>query len=138
MNAPRLFALCAFAWLAGCGDTIHGAEYAEPAVREFRERMHQHQYEKIFDSSGDEFRAATPRAKGVALFEAVGRKLGELKNAKQINSGVNTNNGVTYATLVYDSTYDNGRATETFTVKIDDGKGVLVGYNISSLDMLIR
>jgi hypothetical protein len=134
-----LFVLvAAFASLAGCGDTLKGTEYAEATVAKFREQMKAGQFEQIYDSTGADFKAATSREIGVALFAAVDRKLGAFKRAKQVNWSVKTHNLVTMAVLVYDSEYSEGNATETFTVKVDDGKGELVGYNIQSLQMLIR
>jgi hypothetical protein len=134
-----LFVLvAAFASLAGCGDTLKGTEYAEATVAKFREQMKAGQFEQIYDSTGADFKAATSREIGVALFAAVDRKLGAFKRAKQVNWSVKTHNLVKMAVLVYDSEYSEGNATETFTVKVDDGKGELVGYNIQSLQMLIR
>lgn len=132
-------ALVAVAGLvAGCGDTIKGTEYAEATVAQFREQMSAGHFDRIYDAAGEEFKAATTRDVGVALFAAVDRKLGKLQKAEQINWSVNTHNMTTLAVLVYDSQYAEDRATETFTVKIDDGKGELVGYNIQSLQMLIK
>ena len=137
-RTPLVAALVATLLLVACGDTVHGVEYAEPAVAEVRTMMKQHEFEKIYDTSSELFRNATPREKGVALFAAIERKLGALRSAKQINWGVNTNNGVTIATLVYASEYEQGQATETFNIEIDHGKGKLAGFNIQSLDMMIR
>lgn len=136
--ACALLAAFSLAVLAACGDTVHGIEYAEPTVAEFRDLMDARQFERLYDSTGDEFKAATPRDDGIALFAAVDRKLGKLRGSKQINWNVNTRNGVTLVALAYQSHYAGGDATETFTVKVDDGKGVLVGYNIQSLAMLVK
>jgi len=124
--------------LAGCGDTIHGKEYAEPVVARFRAQMKAHDFEKVYDSTSARFKEFTPRDKGVALFAAVDRKLGAFKSAEQVNWNVNTNNGVTTVVLAYATKYAAGDATEIFTILVDDQKAELVGYNIQSLDMLIR
>lgn len=133
-----LMIAAAFAALTACGDTLKGAEYAEVTVAKIREQMNARQFEQIYDESGADFKAATSREDGVALFAAVDRKLGRLKRARKINWQVNTHNMVTIAALVYESEYAEGMATETFSVKVDDGKGELVGYNIQSLQMLIK
>ena len=139
MSRARLLVLAAaFAALAGCGDTLKGTEYAEATVAKFREQMKAKQFEQIYDATGAEFKDATSRENGIALFAAVDRKLGGFKRAQRINWSVNTNNMVTMAVLVYDSEYADGTATETFTVKVDDGQGEIVGYNIQSLQMLIK
>lgn len=134
----KLLPLVALLLAAACGDTIHGVKYAEPVVAQFRALMKQRDFGKVYDFTGDEFRAATSRADGVALFEAVDRKLGALKSTKQVNWGVNTHNGTTMVTLIYATKYEQGDATETFIVAVDDGKGSLVGYNINSLAMMVR
>lgn len=143
MNRPRtmkhwVMAAAALAVLAGCSDTIHGVEFAEPAVARFREMMEARQFDRLYDSTGAEFKAATPRADGIALFAAVDRKLGKLRGARKISWNVNTNNGLTLVALVYESRYAEGEATETFTVKVSDGTGEIVGYNIQSLAMLVK
>jgi len=124
--------------LAGCGNTVHGVEYAEPAVAKFRQQMQAGQFEKIYDFAGEEFRSATSRADGIALFAAVDRKLGKLQHAEKINWNVNTRNMTTLVVLVYKSRYAEGEATETFTIKVADGAGQIVGYNIQSLAMMIK
>lgn len=124
--------------LAACGDTIHGIEYAEPVVTRFRAQMNTQDFQKIYAETDPQFKAATNQDLGTQLFSAVDRKLGKLKHAERINWNVNTNNGLTLVVLVYASEYERGTATETFTVRVADGEGALAGYNIQSLEMLIR
>ena len=124
--------------LAGCSDTLHGKEYAEPVVARFRAQMKAHHFDRIYDSASARFKEATPRDKGIALFAAVDRKLGAFKSAEQVNWSVNTNNGVTTVVLAYATKYADSDATEVFTILVEDQKAELIGYNIQSLDMLIR
>jgi Cys-tRNA synthase (O-phospho-L-seryl-tRNA:Cys-tRNA synthase) len=133
-----LLCAAALAALAGCGDTVHGIEYAEPAVEKFRHQMQAGQFESAYESTGAEFRQATSRENGIALFAAVDRKLGKLQHAEKISWNVNTRNTTTFVVLVYNCKYAEGDATETFTVEVDDGVGVIVGYNIQSLAMMIK
>jgi hypothetical protein len=137
MKRLVIYAAALFA-LAGCGDTINGTEFAEPAVEKFRQQMSAGQFERAYEATGTEFKQATPREKGVGLFAAVDRKLGKLQKSERITWNVNTRNMTTMVTLVYNSRYAEGDATETFTVKVDDGKGEIIGYNIQSLDMMIK
>ena len=133
-----LMTLAALVALAACSDTVHGIEYAEPAVAQFRDMMRAGQFERIYDSTAPEFRNATPRTDGVALFSAIDCKLGKLEHADKISWNVNTRNMTTLVVLVYRSKYHDGEANETFTIKVDDGKGAIIGYNIDSLAMLIK
>jgi len=133
-----LMTLAALVALAACSDTVHGVEYAEPAVAQFRDMMKAGQFEQIYDSAAPEFRNAISRTDGVALFSAIDRKLGKLDHADKISWNVNTRNMTTLVVLAYRSKYHDGEATETFTIKVDDGKGAIIGYNIDSLAMLIK
>jgi hypothetical protein len=124
--------------LAGCGDTVHGIEYAEPAVEKFRQQMRAGQFDQVYEGTGAEFREATSRENGIALFAAVDRKLGKLQHAEKVTWNINTRNMTTLVVLVYKSRYAEGEATETFTIEVDDGKGRIIGYNIQSLAMMIK
>lgn len=124
--------------LASCRDTIGGKGAAEPEVAKFHEQLNAGAFEAIYGAAGSDFKNAAPKEKVLALFAAIGRKLGRYQSSKEINWDVRTFNLTTTAVLVYQTTFERGEATETFTYRISDGKAVLVGYNIGSLDMLIK
>jgi hypothetical protein len=124
--------------LAACSDTINGKGIAEPAVAQFHEKLNLGDFESIYEDASAEFKAAVPREKILQLFGAITRKLGPLQEPKLINWNVNTRNLKTVVVLVQDSKFEEGQATETFTFRVDDEKAELIGYNISSLDMLIK
>jgi len=124
--------------LGGCSDTINGKGMAEPEVAQFHKRLKAREFEQMYDSADAEFKSSTSKDKVVALFSAIDRKLGALQDTREINWSVNTRNMVTTVVLVYQSKFNEGEATETFTFNVDDNKALLTGYNISSLDMLIK
>ena len=124
--------------LTGCGDTVGGKTAAEPEVAKFHDRINAGQYEAIYANSDPDFQKAAPKDKVLALFAAIERKLGHFKSASEITWNVRTFNMTTNAVLAYKSAYERGEATETFTFRVSNGKAVLVGYNINSLDMLIN
>jgi hypothetical protein len=132
-----LLALLGFA-LAGCGDTINGKGVAEPEVARFHEKLKSRDFAGMYAATGAEFKAAVTQKMALALFEAIDRKLGSLRETTQVNWNVNTRNMITTVVLVYQSKFAEGEATETFTFRIENGKPELIGYNISSLDMLIK
>ena len=71
--------------------------------------------------------------------EAINRKLGKVKEAKQVGWNANNTNGVSTITITFDTTFERGKGTETITfLKPDDDKLVLLGYNINSQDMMIN
>jgi hypothetical protein len=96
------------------------------------------QFDQVYEGTGAEFREATSRENGIALFAAVDRKLGKLQHAEKVTWNINTRNMTTLVVLVYKSRYAEGEATETFTIEVDDGKGRIIGYNIQSLAMMIK
>jgi len=124
--------------LSGCSDTIDGKGIAEPEVARFHENLKRRDFDTMYAATGDEFKSNAPKAKVVALFAAIDRKLGPLRETRQINWNVNTHNLVTTVALVYQSRFEAGEATETFTVRVRNGTPELIAYNISSLDMLIK
>lgn len=124
--------------LSGCGDTINGKSVAEPEVEKFHERLSARDFAAIYNAADPDFQKAVPKDKIFALFAAINRKLGHLQSTKEINWNVRTFNLTTMAVLVYQSTFADGEATETFTFRVSDGTAKLVGYNIGSLDMLIK
>lgn len=124
--------------LAACADTINGKSIAEPAVTQFHEQLKQGDFDAIYEGATAEFKGAIAKDKALALFSAIDRKLGPLLETKQINWSVNTHNLVTTVVLVQASRFRDGEATETFTFRVDDASAKLLGYNISSLDMLIK
>ena len=101
-------------------------------------RLKARDFEGMYESTSDEFKAATAKAQILALFEAIDRKLGALQQAKQVNWSVSTHNLVTTVVLVYSTQFEDGEATETFTFRIEDNVPELLVYNVSSLDMLIK
>ena len=132
-------ALSAFIFLlTACSDTLQGKGVAEPEVAHFHQLLQSKDFETIYDNAAPEFRSAVPKKKVLALFAAIDRKLGPVMKSKQINWGVNTQNLVTTVTLVYASKFQEGDATETFTFYVSNGKPALAGYNIASIDMLIK
>jgi len=136
--ARYLLPILAAATLAGCGlkETykVTGAEAAK-----FHAEMDAGQYEKIWAEAAPDFRKSGDKQSFLALMEAIGKKLGKVKETKQTGWNVNTNNGVTSATMTYDTTFERGKGTETFVyVWVKDDKLRLLGYNIKSTDMMLN
>lgn len=124
--------------LSGCGDTIAAKGVAEPEVKRFHELLKRRDFDAMYAATGQPFKSAVPKQEAVALFAAIDRKLGSLRKTERINWHVNTRNGVTTVALVYESKFKDGKATETFTFRVQGGKPELIGYNIDSMDMLIK
>jgi hypothetical protein len=117
---------------------LKGKGVAEPEVVRFHELLNAGDLEKIYSTTAVEFQQSAPKEKILALFSAIKRKLGPYQSSKELNWNVNTYNLTTNVVLVYQCKYEQGEATETFTYRISNEKPQLLGYNISSLDMLLR
>jgi hypothetical protein len=109
-----------------------GREVGERAVDRFHNQLNGGQFREIYAESDDGFRKGTSEADTVALFEAVRRKLGVVKNAKQTSWRVNATPSGTTIALSYDVEYTEGRATEAFIFLLKEDKARLFNYNINS------
>jgi hypothetical protein len=109
-----------------------GKEMGERAVDQFHNRFNAGQYHEIYVQSDEGFRKSTNEADTVALFEAVRRKLGTVKNAKPTNWYVNATPTGTVITLSYDVEYSEGKGTEQFVFQVRGDKPLLFNYNVNS------
>ncbi len=109
-----------------------GKEMGERAVDQFHNQFNAGQYYEIYGQSDEGFRKSTSEADTVALFEAVHRKLGTVKNANQTNWYVNATPTGTVITLTYDVQYSEGKGTEQFVFQVRGDKALLFNYNVNS------
>ena len=58
--------------------------------------------------------------------------LGKFQSSKQTGWQDQIMNGDHRISIVYDSTFEKGKAREEFLYRIQDGKGILLGYHINS------
>ena len=68
--------------VASCSFT-KGKQTSERAVARFHEQFNAGQYHDIYAQSDEGFRKVTSEQDAVALFDAIRRKLGTVKNANQ-------------------------------------------------------
>ncbi|MEJ2409405.1 MAG: hypothetical protein P8Y58_08945, partial [Novosphingobium sp.] len=67
------------------------------------------------------------------------RKLGKVRDSKQVGWNANATTGGTFLTITMQTTFENGTGTEQFVYrKGDEGKLTLMGYNIQSQDMMLN
>lgn len=138
--ARTLFCVPLLLLIGACSGSTDGRLIAEAQaeVANFHDLLQRREFDTIYQQSSTEFRAHAPREDLIALFDAIDRKLGPLQTSQQSNMSAETRNLVTTVMLEYQSRYERGEATETFTYRIRSGAPELMGYNIASLDMLIR
>ena len=107
-------------------------ETADRAVDTFHNQLNASQFHEIYVQSGDEFKKAVTEPDAIALFDAVHRKLGMVKQATPTSWHVNTAPLGTMTMVSYDVEFSEGKGTEQFVFQMKDGKALLVNYNVNS------
>lgn len=134
-------ALCCFALLtlvivAGCGSTMQDVSLGRAGVTRFHQEMDAGQFDQIYSEAAPAFRGATTHDDFIAFISGAHRKLGDTQDPTETGFNVYwTTSGTTSGTQVvlsYQTKFQKGTATETFTWRITDGKLALVGYQVNS------
>ena len=133
-----LLPIAAAAMLGGCGIQesykVSGAE-----AEHFHAAMSAGNSDQIWDSAAPGFRSSHDKAQFAALLDAIGRKLGKVKEAKQTGWNANSNNGVSTVTIKFDTTFERGSGQETIAMLwVSDKSLKLLDYKIDSQEMLIK
>lgn len=98
----------------------------------FHEQLNAGQFHEIYVQSDKGFQEGSSEADVVALFDAVRRKLGTVKNATPMGWRVNTTTTGTFVMLGYDVDFSEGKGTEQFVFKVSGNDVRLFNYNINS------
>jgi hypothetical protein len=111
---------------------------AEPAVEKFHEQFNAKEFSAIFNDSGERMKGATTEKELTDLLDAVYRKLGTHVKSKTVSWHVNAGPLTSDVSLVYDSEFSDGRASEQFLISVSGDKVKLEGYNINSTDLILK
>ena len=103
---------------------------ADKAVERFHQQLNAGQLDMIYAESAPAMKSATSKDEMVKLLTAVRSKLGTYKSGTRNSWGVNYGTNAS-TVILFDSTYEKGKAQETFTFK-NGPKAPLIGYNINS------
>jgi len=122
----------------GCASFTKGKEVAESKVSYFHEQLNAEQYAEIYRQSDERFKKAVKEADSTALFEAVHRKLGNVKNATLTSWRVDSTPAGTFVSLVYNTEFIGGDGVEQFRFLVTDDLASLVNYNINSPLLIIK
>jgi hypothetical protein len=127
----RWLGLAAALLLASCsgGETVEGAE---KAVAHFHNELNGGAYQQIYGEGDKGLKSATSQADLIKFLQAVHQKLGAFKNGKRTGWRVNYNTAGNSTVVQFDSNYEKGAATETFTFVGSADAPRLLGYNIDS------
>ena len=132
-----LLATVAALTIAACGLT-KGKAAATKAVDTFHQQFNDSEFTAIYSASTSAFKSAAREPDFMAFIQAVRRKLGAFKSGTQTSWNVSSVNGVTTVVLKYQSQFDQGSATETFTYLTFGETATLQGYNINTPVLIIN
>ena len=92
----------------------------ESAVAKFHTQFNAEQYHAIYFQTDDGFRKVTREEQLTEYLKAVRRKLGEVKDTKQLSWRMNATADGTQVFLAHKTTYAEGDATEQFIFFVSD------------------
>jgi hypothetical protein len=115
-----------------------GKGIGERAVSQIHNQFNAGQYHEIYAQSDEGFRKGSSEADTVAMFDAVRRKLGSVKNSNQVGWHVNATPMGTIVTLVYEVEFSEGKGTEQFVFRVVGDKALLFNYNVNSPLLITR
>jgi hypothetical protein len=127
----RKIATTAMLLLAACSGGENVAD-AQRAVANFHAQLNSGNYQRIYVSSDGGLKRATSEAEMIKLLAAVHAKLGAFKGGTQSAWRVNYNTAGNNTVIQFDSNFEKGKATETFTFVGEPDAPRLFAYNIHS------
>jgi opacity protein-like surface antigen len=123
--------------LASCSMSAD-SRLAEDAVPQFHHALDAGDFDAIYEGSANDLKQAASQKDFLDLLEAVHRKLGLSQSSNRQGWNVNYNTAGTFVTLSFQTTYAEGKASEQFVYRLQDGKALLAGYHISSLALITK
>ncbi|MCI0350340.1 MAG: DUF4019 domain-containing protein, partial [Acidobacteriales bacterium] len=101
----------------------------------FHNRLNGEQYHEIYAAADRQFRNSGNEEDITSFLRGVHDKLGNAGDATRQNIMVKATPGGTFATVVYQTKFAHGTASETYVWRLDGQRLLLVGYNIDSRDL---
>ena len=111
---------------------------AEREVEKFHQAYNAERFDAIYEKTTDGLKKNTSREDFVAMLETVQRRLGKMTETKRENWTVSFAVGGSTVKLIYETSFAQGKGTETFNYQISGKKAVLMGYNITSKNLVPR
>jgi hypothetical protein len=116
-------------WGGACGKS---REAAATATQEFRQRAAAGHWVSIYKGAAPEFQKSITEADFAKMMTGVSGKLGTWQSSKTPIWNVTAGTGGRTVTLKYESQFEKGIGFEDFLWRIQDGRGILLGYHINS------
>ncbi len=104
---------------------------AEEHVTEFHHAYDARSFDRMWDDASPKLHQITPKPQFVEFMGSVHDAMGAVKSTSQSSWNVNYDTDGSAVTLVYQTTFANGSATETFIYE-PGADGKLMGYQINS------
>ncbi|QZH74461.1 MAG: hypothetical protein JY451_12375 [Erythrobacter sp.] len=125
----RMFAVIAALLLAAC-NPFAVMDSADEEIAAFHSSFNGNQWEAIYNQADAGLREATTREGFDGEMVRMRETFGAFMSGEQTGFNINTENGVTTTEITYDSTFENGTATETF-IFVGEGEDMaLLGWTI--------
>jgi hypothetical protein len=120
-----------FTWQCGSA-AYQGSALSNKAVWRFHEHLNNGEFGAICDEADEVLAQSEKRDELLDLLESVHRKLGDSGEEKLVNLRVNVTTRGTFIFARYTTTFDHGKATETFDWRKNGTTLKLCGYNVES------
>lgn len=124
-------ALLGVATLSACSP-LADTKAAEQSIVSFHADLNGGNFDKIYDASGPDLKAAANKEKFTKILDVVHKKLGMFKDGKSMGWNDNVTAAGHFVTVNYKAAYDKGEAAENFVFRLEGGKSTLVGYHVNS------
>jgi hypothetical protein len=121
--------------LAACS-AAQDVNVAQEAAAHFHEMMSAGQLEQIYAQSDDSFKKVTTPEYLTRFLSVVNGRLGVVMTSESIGWTTGYTPSGTFITLRYTTKFEHGTGTETFLYRSADGKVLLAGYHIDSIDLI--
>jgi hypothetical protein len=109
-----------------------GKETSERAVNKFHSQLNASQFHEIYAQTDEAFRKAMSEPDAIAYFEAVHRKLGDVKDSRMAGWRVNATPLGTMVNMGYQVEFAEGKGTEDFMFHVTGDQALLVNYTVNS------
>ncbi|MFC1462725.1 hypothetical protein ACFLQU_03880 [Verrucomicrobiota bacterium] len=124
--------------ITGCGNITKGKAAAEAQVAAFHKNFNTQDFSAMVTNAHPDMLKVSSKTELTNLYSVVRRKLGKVTASETANWNVRTFNAVTTVILVQNTTFEEGKGTETFTFRMKKEKASLLGYNINSQDLILK
>jgi hypothetical protein len=136
--AGLILLLATISLAVGSCSTKEDLAAAEREVEKFHQAYNAGHFDEIYEKTTDELKKKASREEFVGMLETIQRKLGKMTETKRTNWTVNFAAGGATVKLTYETSFAQSNGTETFDYRISGKKALLMGYNITSKNLLAR